>query len=117
MIPLKILQMQGASFPRNEAVLAVRRSDEEIEATQQMEHFERNNLYFCNLLDGCLFTAVFQPVLKKGLLLLLKYLLGNYIFLCSEAANICIFLFLECQDIKVVSAFRYFIRIGLPFMQ
>jgi|GEM_PF-3687274 len=30
MIPLKMLQMQGARFQRNEAYLSVRRSDEEI---------------------------------------------------------------------------------------
>jgi len=43
MIPLKMLQMQGARFPGNEGVLNVRRSDEEIEATQQMGHFQRNH--------------------------------------------------------------------------
>ncbi len=37
-----MLQMQGARFSRNEGVLGVRRSDEEIEATQQMEYFQRN---------------------------------------------------------------------------
>jgi len=55
-----MLRMQGARFSRNEAylayvavtarreifeergVLSVRRSNEEIEATQQMEYFERN---------------------------------------------------------------------------
>jgi len=42
MIPLKMSQMQGASFPRK-GVLSVRRSDEEIEATQQMGYFQRNH--------------------------------------------------------------------------
>jgi Nif-specific regulatory protein len=37
-----MLQMQGARFPRNEAYFYVRCSDEEIEATQQMGYFQRN---------------------------------------------------------------------------
>ena len=43
MIPLKMLCMQDARFPRNETYMGVRRSDEEIEVTQQMEYFQRNH--------------------------------------------------------------------------
>ena len=39
-----MLQMQGARFSRNEAYLDVRRSDKEIEATQQMGYFQRNQV-------------------------------------------------------------------------
>lgn len=43
MIQLKIPQMQGARFLRNEEYLIVRRCYEEIEATQQMVYFQRNH--------------------------------------------------------------------------
>jgi len=38
--------MQGARFPRNEAYLEVRRSDEKIEATPQMRYFQRNQNWY-----------------------------------------------------------------------
>ena len=117
MIPLKMLQMQGARFQRNEAYLSVRRSDEEIEATQQMGYFQRNHLYSCNLFDRCPLAQVFQPVLKEGLLLLLKYSLGDGIFLCWKAGNIRIFIFLEGQDVETVFALNYLVRIDLSFAQ
>ena len=51
MIPLKMLHMQDARFSRNEAYLSVRRSDEEIEATQQMGYLQRNQ------------SGIFYPIL------------------------------------------------------
>jgi hypothetical protein len=57
MIPLKMLQMQGARLPRSEGVLSVRRNDEEIEATQQMEYFQRNHLSICT-------STLFLPQLR-----------------------------------------------------
>jgi hypothetical protein len=43
MIPLKMLQMQGARFLRNETYFFIRRMGEEIEATTQMGYFQRNH--------------------------------------------------------------------------